>query len=248
MINVLICDDCSKTVELIKNIVTEFCTEFNFKAFNILTFNNSTSILSYIKTKRTKKNIYILDIDLNEEKNGLLLGRDIRKLDNYSGEMIYITNHSEMCFKVFQYKLRILEFIDKTYTLSNQLKETLLIATRILNKSKEEFKEQNFKIKSGLEIFNIPIKDIVYFESIKGSKKIQLSTAKNRIQFYGTLKELKDSLDSNFIQIHKSTIINKNFIVRVNKAPGNLYVKLKTGIHCPLSRTGLKEVNKIWTC
>ena len=47
-------------------------------------------------------NIYILDIDLNEKKPGLNLGREIRKSDKYSGEMIFVTNHVELSFKVFQ--------------------------------------------------------------------------------------------------------------------------------------------------
>ncbi|KEH84870.1 response regulator, partial [Clostridium novyi A str. BKT29909] len=176
--------------------------------------------------------------------NGLLLGREIRKLDNYTGEMIYITNHSELGFKVFQYKLRILQFIDKNYNLSKDLQDSLITATKILQKNTPTSAEKTLKIKSGFQIFNIPFKDIICIETIKNSKKVQLSTNKNIIQFYTTLKELKSKLDDNFIQIHKTTIVNKDCIVSVNKSQDNSFVKLTNDILCPLSRNGIKEVNK----
>jgi two-component system response regulator AgrA len=248
MINILICDDCSRTVELIKNIVNQFYDEIDLKDFSVQTFNNSKDITTYVKNNSIEKNIYILDIDLNEEKNGLLLGREIRKLDNYCGEMIFVTSHLEMSFKVFQYKLRVLEFIDKTCNLSKQLKESLSIATTIICKNAQENKEKKLQVKSGIHIFNIPIKNVIYFETIKNSNKIILCTCNNRIEFYSTLKELKNSLDDNFIQVHKTTIVNKNYIRNINKSPNNLYVELENGVQCPVSRSGLKVVSDLWTC
>src|SRR3712207_6233086 len=202
MIDIYICDDNTETLNIISTIVNTFYEKNNFKSFKIYTFNNSNDILHSIKNNSNPQKIYILDIDLNEKVNGLLLGREIRKLDNYTGEMIYITNHSELGFKVFQYKLRILQFIDKNYNLSKDLQDSLITATKILQKNTPTSAEKTLKIKSGFQIFNIPFKDIICIETIKNSKKVQLSTNKNIIQFYTTLKELKSKLDDNFIQIH----------------------------------------------
>lgn len=248
MIDIFICDDSIETLNIISTTINNFYTKNNFKSFKIFTFNNSNDLIQSIKNNTNPKKIYILDIDLNEKVNGLLLGREIRKLDNYSGEMIYITNHSELGFKVFQYKLRILQFIDKTCNFRKELEDSILTATNILNKPKNIDKEKTLKIKSGFEIFNVPLKDIICIETIKNSKKVQLSTSKNIFQFYITLKELKNELDDNFIQVHKTTIVNKNFIISINKSQGDSFVKLKNDIFCPLSRNGIKEVNKHWTC
>ena len=204
MINIIICDDCPNTLEMIKHIVEQFYNEISFKNFNIKTFSNSEDTITYTKNNYDKKKIYILDIDLNEERNGLLLGREIRKLDDYKSEIIFVTNHIQMAFKVFQYKLRVLEFIDKNYNIDKQLKESILIATKILNKNKEEIEGKSLQIKFGIQIFNIPLKDVVCLETIKSTKKILLYKANNRLEFYGTLKEVKNSLDSNFIQVHKT--------------------------------------------
>jgi two-component system response regulator AgrA len=248
MINILICDDCLKTLELLKTVVSQFYQEIHFKDFNILTFNNSTKTLSYVKDNCDKKLIYILDIDLGEEKNGLMLGKAIRNLDNYSGEMIFVTNHTEMGFKAFQYKLRALEFIDKTYSLEKQLKESLSIATDILLHNEENNKEKNLQVKFGSQLFNIPFKEIIYIETIKDSGKLLLCTKNNRIEFYSTLKDLKVLLDDNFIQTHKTTIVNKTFILNINKTRSDMHIVLKNGILCQLSKIGLKEVHKHWTC
>lgn len=244
VLNILICDDCSKTLEIIKNVVIEFYQEIKLKNFNIVTFSNPDDTISYVKDRYDEKFIYILDIELNGDKNGLLLAREIRKLDNYSNEIIFVTNHTELSFKVFQYKLCALEFIDKTYNLSKQLKETLLIATKILTKDKTE--QNKLQIKVSSEIFNILIDNIVYVQTIKKTRKLVLFTKNSRIEFYSTLKDLKNSLDNNFIQIHKTTIINKKFIKCINNDPKYPYIELKTNVQCPLSRNGLKEVKKHW--
>ena len=248
MVNIIICDDCLNTLEIIKNIVEYSYNEISFKQFNIKTFNNSEDTITYTKNNYDEKKIYILDIDLNEERNGLLLGREIRKLDDYKSEIIFVTNHIQMAFKVFQYKLRVLEFIDKNYNLDKQLKESILIATEILTKNSEKIEEKSLQIKFGTQIFNIQLKDIICFETIKSTKKILLYKANNRLEFYGTLKELKNSLDYNFIQVHKTTIVNKNFIRSINKEPGNPYLELDNDIQCLISKSGLKEVIKRWTC
>ena len=104
MINIIICDDCPNTLEMIKHIVEQFYNEISFKNFNIKTFSNSEDTITYTKNNYDKKKIYILDIDLNEERNGLLLGREIRKLDDYKSEIIFVTNHIQMAFKVLDRK------------------------------------------------------------------------------------------------------------------------------------------------
>ncbi|MBZ9618522.1 LytR/AlgR family response regulator transcription factor [Clostridium estertheticum] len=246
MIHIIICDDCLNALEIIKSIVEQFYNEIGFKEFIIKTFNSSEDTITYTEKNYDKEKIYILDIDLNEEKNGLLLGREIRKLDDYKSEIIFVTNNVQMAFKVFQYKLRVLEFIDKNYNLDIQLKESILIATKILTKTKEESKEKLLQVKFGIQIFNIPLKDIIYFETIKSTKKLLLVKANSRLEFYGTLKEIKNSLDDNFIQVHKTTIINKNHIRSINKEPGNPYLELDNDMQCFISKSGLKEVTEQW--
>ncbi|KYH33945.1 accessory regulator protein A [Clostridium tepidiprofundi DSM 19306] len=251
MINILIYSECSRLIEIIKNIVERFYCEINFKDFNIQMFNDSKEIIKYIKSSIVGKRIYILDNELNERRDGLLLGKKIRELDNYRGVMILITNYPEISFKVFQYKLQVLALILKNYELSKHIKESISIATNILYKDIQVNREKKLRIRAGVQILNILIKDIIYVETIKNSKKIMICTTNNRIEFYSTLKELSNFLDNKFIQVHKTTIVNKNYIKSINKNRKNLYIELQNGIICPLSRNGLKKLNdrgKILLC
>ncbi|WP_027624636.1 LytR/AlgR family response regulator transcription factor [Clostridium lundense] len=246
MINIMICDDCLEIRNAISNIINDFYKNINFKEFNIVSFDNSDDSIDYVKKNTNKKNIYLLDIDLNEDKNGLMLGQEIRKLDNYLGEMIFVTNYSHMGFKVFQYKLRVLDFIDKNCNFEKKLRESILIATNILNKKESGQAEKRLQVKVESQIYNVLFKDINYIETIKNSRKVVLYTSNSRLEFYDTLKNLSSLLDDNFIQIHRTTIVNKNYIKNVCKNYNNPCVILKDGAKCMMSRSGLKEVMKHW--
>ncbi|PRR77432.1 Accessory protein regulator protein A [Clostridium liquoris] len=246
MINIMICDDCLEIRNIITNVINDFYKEINFKEFNIVSFDNFHDSIDYVRKNNNEKNIYLLDIDLNEEKNGLILGQEIRELDNYLGEMIFITNYSHMGFKVFQYKLKVLDFIDKNYNFQKQLRESILIATKILSKKENGHAEKKLQIKVGSQIYNVLFKDIYYIETIKSSRKVVLYTSNSRLEFYDTLKNLSSLLDDRFIQIHRTIIVNKNYIENVCKDYNNPYVVLKDGVKCMISKDRLKEVMKNW--
>lgn len=241
MYNIIICDDNVKTGEILKKIVMEFLEENNLFEFNIFNFRNYLNTVECVKEKANQNNIYILDVELNEEKNGLLLGMEIRKIDNYSGVMIYITSHVELSQKVFEYKLQVLEFIDKHRCISKDLKKCLNIAAKIISCKSEDNKEV-LEIKFGFQIFKVPTEDIIYIETIKNSRKIALYTNKDRIEFYSSLKEMKNKLGDNFIQVHKTTLANKNYIKRINKEKSNLYIEFINEYRCAISRQGVKEI------
>ena len=160
---------------------------------------------------------------------------------------VSILNTFCACIKVFEYKLRVLNFIDKNYNLKNKLQESLLIATNILNKKANAPNPKTLQIKIESQIYNVLFADINYIETIKNSRKVILYTSNSRLEFYDTLKNLSSLLDDNFIQIHRTTIVNKNYIKSVYKNYANPYVILKDDVKCMLSRSGLKEVMKYWT-
>lgn len=241
MYNIIICEDNVKMGEELKKVAIEFLHENNINEFNIFNFQNYLNTVECVKEKVNEKNIYILDVELNEEKNGLMLGMEIRNIDKYSGVMIYITSHVELSQKVFEYKLQVLEFIDKNTDIRKNLKKCLNIASKTIL-CKSENNRGVLEVKCGFQIFKVLMKDIVYVETIKNSRKIALYTNKNRIEFYSSLKEMKDKLGGNFVQVHKTTLANKDYIKKVNKEKGNLYIEFTNECRCPISRQGVKEI------
>lgn len=68
-----------------------------------------------------------------------------------------------------------------------------------------------FTISTKDTIHKVKYKDIWYFEKIL--RKVRVVKKDGVIEYYGTFKELEDSLDFNFfIQCHQSFIVNKNKI------------------------------------
>lgn len=241
MYNIIICDDNVKMGAKLKEIVIEFFKENNINEFNIFNFQDYLNTIECVKEKENEKNIYILDVELNEEKNGLMLGMEIRKIDKYSGVMIYITSHVELSQKVFEYKLQVLEFIDKNTDICQNLKKCLNIASKTIL-CKNENGGEVLEVKCGFQIFKVLTEDIIYIETIKNSRKIALYTDKDRIEFYSSLKEIKNRLGDNFVQVHKTTLANKNCIKKVNKEKGNLYIEFINEYRCIISRQGVKEI------
>ncbi|AAO35225.1 LytTR family transcriptional regulator [Clostridium tetani] len=107
-------------------------------------------------------------------------------------------------------------------------------------------KKRSYKLKYNHRYIIVLFKDINYIETIKNNRKVVLCTSNSRLEFYDILKNLSSLLDDNFIQIHRTTIINKNYIKNVCKNYNNPYVILKDDVKCILSRSGLKNVMKYW--
>ena len=67
-----------------------------------------------------------------------------------------------------------------------------------------------FEYKIGKRVFVSSISDIIYFESI--GKKIKIVTKKETREFYGSLSSIAKRNLTNFIQIHRSYLVNFTFI------------------------------------
>ncbi len=75
-------------------------------------------------------------------------------------------------------------------------------------KSSDNDTQFHFKIRS--REFSVGMNSIVYFEA--ANKKIILYTLSQAFEFYMTIDDVLNKLDSNFIRVHKSYIINLNHV------------------------------------
>ena len=180
-----------------------------------------------------------MDVDLNQDKNGFLLGREIRNIDDYKGEMIYITAYTHQMSNVFKYKLRILDFIDKGYNVENDLKEALDVYIRIY---KDKIENEALVFKSGTNVLMIKPSEIIWIETEKCKKKIMIHTIKEEISIHVTLKEIQEKLTDQFIQIHRCIIVNKEHIKKIENINEDLYVVLTGDIKEIISKRREKEV------
>lgn len=82
----------------------------------------------------------------------------------------------------------------------------------------------------------IHLSDIVYLES--KAHQLCISTITGQIQIYKKLDDYEEVLDASFVRIHKSFMVNMNYIKRIERS----VLTLKDGMVLPISKTKYQGV------
>jgi two-component system, LytTR family, response regulator AgrA len=237
--NIIICEDKAEIISELTRIIDSFLGSTGIR-YCVNAFRKYDAALDYIKSLKYYGDcLYILDIDLKQDKNGLQLGREIRTIDDYKGEMVFVTAHIHQVNTVFKYKLRILDFIDKGFSLENDLREALGVFLRMY---KEKFRNEQLIFKSGTDVYMVKPSDIVWIETDKQKKKLIVHTVKEDVSVHMTLKEIQEMLGSQFIQIHRCTIVNKDHIIKLEHSGDDMYAMLTGDVKEIVSKRKEKEV------
>lgn len=192
--------------------------------------------MAYSHENATKPNVYVLDINLKSEINGITLGRSIRDREP-NAYIIFLTAYVHLSMMVFKYKLKAFDFLVKPVTYA-ELSECL---TALVEESEKIFKlslpdrKNTIKIKTGREFKKIDLDSIIYIESI--GPKLIIHTPEEQIEFYGTFKEIEHSINKmtdNFYRSHKSFLINIKHIKGVSMKEKALI--MSNGDKCFVSR------------
>lgn len=199
MINVAICDDDTFICSQIENILNSYSSATHLK-MEISVFYNGESLIEYLCQKNMFDLIY-LDIELGK-MNGVEVGKQIRQvLKDYKTEIVYISGNDEYDRQLFD--VQPLHFIPKP------IDESVVIDDLKLALDRMKLTEKYFKYQKGHEIYNVPISEILYFESRK--REIIIVTTTSKDAFYSTIEDVFETLgDYQFFQIHRSYLINYN--------------------------------------
>jgi len=181
--------------------------------------------------KGDKIDFVFMDVDM-PRISGIDLSKAIR---DQTKNLIFTTAHTKYAFDAFEVSAEA--YLLKPFTFA----KFALTINKILKSEKSEANtapagkdyERDFYIKTTDErnkFVRIRFLDIIAVESIKNYVKIY--TGSEEIVSYLTLKEIKERLDesSDFIQIHRSFIVSKKYIEKVE---GNL-VKLPHNLLIPI--------------
>lgn len=215
MLNIFVCEDNpaqrQTIVQIIQNIV--LIEELDMRL--VLAAGDPYVLLDKVKTSQNT-GIYFLDIDLGSSMNGLKLAQQIRLFDP-RGFIIFITAHSELSYMTFQYRVEAMDFVlkDTPAEAKVKIRECLLNAmeryTLQTNKTNKVY-----TIETGGRKISVDYDDIFFFETSGNIHKIILHAKDRQIEFSGTMKELADTLDGNFVRCHRSFLVNKNNIKEID--------------------------------
>ena len=161
--------------------------------------------------------LYFVDIRLKGEKTGIELGEI---LSEKGIPFIYVSANNEMATLKKATKTKPLSYITKPYKKSDVLAQLELFKMKF---------ETNYEVKTTFGKKNIKLSDILYFES--DNSYVRIITDKGIYSERNNMSELEKSLRGDFIRIHRSYLVNLNYISEYNST--HVYVNEKA---IPISR------------
>lgn len=229
---ITICDDNKDERDLYYNKILKILNNESIVA-EIQTYSDGKQLLFEFDKGGTVPDIIYLDV-LMPNINGIDVANQLRSA-GFEGEIIFLTNSDEYwknAFDVHAYH----------YIVKNDCSEEYFVSifknaiNSVLDKN-----EDYILFNSCGETLSIKIKDIYYFE-VTGRIVVVVYSG-GRFEFYSTLSKLEEQLSSrNFIRIHKSFLVSKNYIIKTYYDS----VILKDNTKLPVGRTYKNIVNKIF--
>lgn len=197
------------------------------ESIKIYEADSENSALDVIKNNDI--NMFLIDISL-KESSGLDLAVKIRNIPKYEfRQIIFLTTHMEYIVQAFK-ETHCYDYILKPYdkekvqAMINKLVDNDI--NNLTNKeeeTKEEKKEVIINIKNGIYV-GVKVDDIVFIEVI--GKNCEVNTINGMyIASNMSLKKMLKLIDCDYIiQSHRAFVVNKNYILEIEK----IDVKLST--------------------
>ncbi|MGJ8593841.1 MAG: LytR/AlgR family response regulator transcription factor [Aquaticitalea sp.] len=209
---------------IIADFIEELLKESNFKKIRIA--NDKESAISEIS--EFLPDIILMDINLSGVNSGI----ELSKLKNKNANVIFVTG---------QYDFALMNEALKTNPdayLTKPIKKVDLLASINLALHKKE--NNIFQFKDGYDEVNLNYSDILYFNADGNYSNIHTASKKYTIR--QSLNTILDALTpDNFIQTHRSFIVNKQKVQRAATS----YV-IVNGVEIPLSRSYAKLFKSLW--
>lgn len=218
MLSIFICEDNPIQRESIEKIVSDYIAQRGEDIELALSTDDPAALLAYLKANPKAKSLYFLDVDLQHEMNGILLAKEIRERDLF-GTIAFVTSHGELSYLTFRYHIEAIDYIVKG-CLEEMTEKVHACIALAYGRSRGALPEQEyFQVKSGGQILNISLGEIMFVESHFQPHKLILHASGRRIEFYGVLKEI-EGVHPGFYRCHKSFVVNVRNIRAVDKVNG----------------------------
>lgn len=239
LLKIFICEDNKDDRKQLEEAITNAIRtdEINMKIS--LSTENPKEVIENLKVGHDN-GIYFLDIDLKCNINGIKLAEEIRKYDP-RGFIVFVTTHAEMSYLTFKYKLEVMDYIikDEYKDLTKRVRECLKNANNKYN-FKVNRKENCFYLSIEDKIISVEYSKIVFFETSPKIHKVVLHGIDRIVEFYSNMRDVEKNLDSRFIRCHRSYIVNKDKIEKVDRDQRVVY--LSNGEKCLSSTRLIKKL------
>lgn len=197
MLRFAICDDDSVICGQLERMLEKISQNFS-KKIDVDVFFSGEKLYQII-CDGAFFDIIFLDIEL-PQINGIDVGKKIRdEMHDETTKIVYISGKDSYAMDLFD--VRPLNFLIKPIQME-KLEEVLRKALMLIERNNHFFEYQHLHV-----TYKVPIKDIIYFESI--GKKVKMVLLNESREFYGKLSAVEKQLSNqDFLSIHKSYLIN----------------------------------------
>lgn len=218
-----ICDDNTIHLEYINKYVRKLLSNHNDIIVESL---SPEELATKIKQQSCSYDILITDIDLGNY-NGIAFVKEVNQI-NPSCIIIFISSYLNYATEV--YDVQHIYFVLKS-ELETRLKKALEKAILVCQNRREQyitFRYQNID-------YRIPKENITYIEAM--GRYLYIHDIKQTYTTISSLKSMQEQLPHNFVQCHKSYIVNLDYIRMINRTS----CILTNGSDIPISRTYAKS-------
>src|SRR5574344_765007 len=217
MVNFIVVDDDRATIETVSKIISKVVFKYDI-SYKITDYQKYDQDLKGEINNIDNKKIYIMDIDLKNSKSGIKIAEEIREND-WESTIIFITSHDKMFDTVYRELYNIFDFIEKFNDFEVRL-------TKDISKiAKHNFDNKSFNYSIRNIDLHIPFKNINYIYRDSNERKLVINTDNNEYYVSMNVSEILNKLDYRFIRIHRSCIINKDVITKINWNKGYFEIK-----------------------
>lgn len=233
MLSVFICEDSPPHQREIRKYVESYISANNFDMKVILSTPDPYEIIDYLGENKIN-GLYFLDIQLNQDIDGIDLGKKIRELDP-RGFIVFISVYSEMMPLTVSNRVEAMDFISKenVWDIREKVEECIAEAYKRYTSNAQILPMFRFTV-FGYE-YALEYSEVVFLETVSASKnKVRIHAISGIYEYRGTLGELEDLPNDDFFRCHESYIVNLNQVDGLDKAKKNIL--LKSGAACPVSR------------
>jgi len=243
-IKTVIIDDEPHVISSLEAVINDYLPELNI----IGAFDNPLKALAELPS--LNPDLIFLDISMTQ-MSGFELLDNIKEL-NF--KVIFITSFDEYAIKAFRYSAVdyilkpidldiLIDAVSKVVKSANKGTYTDHSYGKLLDYINTNNIQQKIVVPTKNEVFYLLPNDIIYVSAEGSYAKIFLND-NSPILVSKTLKDIESQISfDNFLRIHKSFLINVNFVKKFLKTDGGS-VQMTNGDQIPISKRRRIEFNK----
>ena len=215
MYHIGICDDGKNICSSLEEMILEYTGEKGVLT-EVKVWYSGESLCDYLK-QGGHIDILFLDFIRN-------------RLEERSMQIIYISGKASYAQELF--RTQPMDFLVKPIS-RERVNEALCLAMKILGKNADKFEFQ-----CGRDYYYLPFGEIMYF--VSEGRKIRIITPRGEKEFYGKLRDVTKGLPPEFVSIHKSYTVNREYILRYTYES----IELTDGTQLAISKANRKLVRE----